>query len=66
MNISVQLSDSRRGYKESTIITNQAIAQLSSERKQDLKNKFQAKWNVHVINGCSQGFGCEHKNWPRT
>ena len=59
-------ADTRQGYKESTIVTIQAIAQLSSERKQDLKNKFQAKWNAHVKNGCTQGFKCEHKKWPRT
>ncbi len=58
-------ADTRQGYKETTIVTNQAIAQLSNERKQDLRNKFQAKWNAHVKNGCPQGFGCEHKKWPR-
>ena len=59
-------ADTRQGYKETTVIINQEIAQLSSRRKQDLKNKFQGKWNAHVKNGCQKGFKCEHKKWPRT
>ena len=59
-------ADTRRGYKESTIVTGMSVASLSDKRKKDLQKKFKAKWDAHVKDGCPQGFGCEHKTWPRT